>query len=907
MFFFSVNPEQLVELIKREYKGAVLCPFPWCEDELQLELSNIFTRLQIVSKTKERSRLTDDIVNMSDVFRPHKECKKPRVLLIEGNPGIGKTTYCQKLAYDWSLGEIPPEASFPKVEMLLLLKCRDMNMKTFDIEEAIDDQLLPQDADEKEKENFFEFIRSNQSRILLVLDGLDELRQDLFQSVLPLIQGKVFSNTYLMLTARHEAGARVRRYCDTLLEIVGYTDSDADSYIKRYFSKHDDSSLADRMIEKLNKDKELRELTSNPLNTALLCLLFEETRGDFPSKRTELYDALVECALRRYFVKRGVSLDGDDPVERCTDQLSQLERMAFEALLKDQLHFTENEMKCKSTDFLQLCFLKREPSMSKMRPLPCYAFTHKSFQEYFAACHLAHQVLNSDKKSQVLLAQLNPVRNWPVWEFLFTMVTNKNVDKGVFVVSRLCDFFLRNRHVSDKTIEDNIVVADSDVHICEATPYDELRPYFQGLSKDKGKLNIVVIRTLQLVADCEHDENELKDYQKKMVHVLAHCLPVLQLKLEPSSRYCKVYSEYLKLNCTITDLSLFSELDQLLFATLEDGFHPENKLTHFSLHTSPLASLQQSTFLNLTQRCLRISLFDTKAIRNILQSFRFLTYLFVTSVWISNEGAKALAHLLKSNSALTHLSLVATMIYDQGAVELAGALQSNSTLKRLSLPYNRIGGLGAEALAKELQFNRALEYLNLGQNQHGGDSVAVALAQALKSECVIKYLDLSQFFDASEPTIPFHESDDVHFELIGRSGASALASGLQVNCTLTCLNLQHNAIGDAGAAAIAEALQLNCTLTQLNIKDNRVGDSGAEALGRALKSNGTLKHLNLECNNISDLGAVAIAKALQSSGIQLTCLLLGSNNIRCSGATAIAEALQSNSSLTRLRLWDNQI
>ena len=92
---------------------------------------------------------------MTDVFKAHPECDNPRVVLIEGNPGMGKTTYCQKLAYDWSVGEIPPDASFSEVKMLLLLKCRDMLMKIANIEEAIDDQLLPQDAGKKEKKDIF--------------------------------------------------------------------------------------------------------------------------------------------------------------------------------------------------------------------------------------------------------------------------------------------------------------------------------------------------------------------------------------------------------------------------------------------------------------------------------------------------------------------------------------------------------------------------------------------------------------------------------------------------------------------------------------------------------------------------------------------------------------------------------
>jgi len=52
LFHTLVIPEKLVELIRRDYKSAALCPFPWCENELQLKLSNIFTRLQIVIEEK---------------------------------------------------------------------------------------------------------------------------------------------------------------------------------------------------------------------------------------------------------------------------------------------------------------------------------------------------------------------------------------------------------------------------------------------------------------------------------------------------------------------------------------------------------------------------------------------------------------------------------------------------------------------------------------------------------------------------------------------------------------------------------------------------------------------------------------------------------------------------------------
>ena len=849
-----------------------------------MKLPNIFTRLQIKSRTKEGSKLTDDTVNMTDVFIPHKECDKPRVVLIEGKPAMGKTTYCQKLAYDWSIGAIPPEASFPEVDMLLLLKCRDMNMKTANIEEAIEDQLLPKDADKKEKENFFHYFRSKESRILLVLDGLDELRKDLLQGFLPLIQGKDFRHIYLMLTARRRAGMRIRRYCDTLLEIVGYTPDDADNYIQRYFSNFEDKSLAGELIEQLNNDEQLRELTVNPLNTALLCLLQEETGGEFPSEKTKLFDELVSCTLRRSFAKTGASLIDDNSTERCADQLILLGRVAFEALLKNQMYFSKDEMKNLSADFLQLPFLSSEPSVSKIRPMPCYAFTHKTFQEYFAALYLKHQVLTREKGKVRLLDELNPHDNWQVWEFLFTMVLEKSTERAVTVVSSVCDSALYHQRSIDADVE-------LDVEIFDKKQYDwtdRMDEWMHdNVSQDERALGFLLVRTLELIFWCEGGDSELKDYQTEMVQVLANCFPVKRLKIELNPFCCSAYSEYLKFNCSLTDLHLIGSIDWSLLATIENVFHSNHNLVHFSIwdqsyYPVPCASADS------IQRISWIKSFPTK----VLQVDQ-LTHLYLGRVWVSDEGTKVLAEVLHTNRALTHLGLNETMISDLGAKSLGNVLHSNCTLTHLSLPKNWISGIGARDLASGLQSNSVLVYLDLSGNL-GGDSVAVALAQALESECALKYLDLSL-------------GSNVHFEMISDLGGRALATALQVNCTLTHLDLNGNYIGDSGALALGEALQTNYTLTELCLKDNAIGESGTEALAKALQSNRTLTHLNLGVNEIGDSGAVAVTKVLQSNVSVLTRLNLRSNLISCLGAKAIAEALQSNRSLTHLGLSDNVI
>ena len=955
-----MNAEKLVQLIRRDYKGAVLCPFPWCEDELQLKLSNIFTRLQIKSRKKERSKLTDDTVNMSEVFKAHPECQNPRVLLIEGNPGMGKTTYCQKLAYDWSVGEIPPDASFPDVKILLLLKCRDMHMKTGNIEEAIDDQLLPHDAGKKEKEDFFHFIRSNQSRLLLVLDGLDELREDLLEGFLPLIQGKVFANVFLMLTTRHEAGMKVRRYCDTLLEIVGYTNDDADIYIKKYFSSHKDQSLAGKMIQELKINSKLRDLTVNPLNTALLCLLFEETKGVLPASKTKIYDDLVSCAIRRHFAKSGLSLDDDDPFDRCSDQLYQLGKMAFEAVLKDQLYFTQDDKLCQSTDFLQLPFLSREPSVSKIRPRPCYAFTHKTFQEYFAAFYLARQILNGNKgKAQSLLAQLSPVDNWQVWEFLLPMVSSKRSELGVFVVSRVCAFFYQAPTLTkiDSSPQSEITWEHE---FCGQKTIDWTKSVVRW-SEDENVLVDVVTKALHLIEDCEGSQNALNDNQRKMVFVLARCFPIRKLTFFLNDRHYVVYSEYLKANCCLTDLNLkSSEVDESLFTTIEGALYRKQTLKHLNLqsenlefslikmdalsrhYVEDLPSCHEVNYSGLADAMKLqswISDFGSKALARLFQSCRLLSHLNLNGVFLHSEGSAVLSEFIRSSCSLTHLSLCRAAIDDLGAMCIANVLLSNCTLTHLSLGQNQIRGFGAWVLAQSFKENRTLQYVDLSDNDDG-DSVAGSLAHALESNPSLTYLNLSHLCeDSTRSGFQVHCDRTVYFrvpcELIGISGASSLARALRLNHALAYLDLSNNKIRDSGAAALGDALQSNCflshlylsgnaigdlgaaslgkclklnhTLTRLCLAENEIGDPGAIALGNGLQSNDNLTHLDLEANHIGVLGATALAKALESTGTQLSSLNMYYNEIDVFGARPLAEALECNSSLRGLNLGCNHI
>ena len=153
-------------------------------------------------------QLKKDDVNVFDIFKV-SDIGEDVMTIVEGSPGIGKTTFCLKLAYDWAHGNIPSECSFPKFGFVFLLKCRDIDG---DIMEAISEQLLPRD-EEKSVEKLWHLmkdIRDQERLMLIILDGLDELPEKSRHHVDELLNRRILAFCYVLATTRQERGIEVR-------------------------------------------------------------------------------------------------------------------------------------------------------------------------------------------------------------------------------------------------------------------------------------------------------------------------------------------------------------------------------------------------------------------------------------------------------------------------------------------------------------------------------------------------------------------------------------------------------------------------------------------------------------------------------------------------------------------------
>ena len=883
----------IIERIRQLYKRREgrLVPFPWCDD-LNFNLNEIFTRLKIVNKEKTRGTLDDDeITNMTAIFRPHPDCQKPRILLIEGEPGMGKTTYSQKLAYDWANKQDEWDTSFPSIEVLLLLRCNDVK---FGIWEAIDDQLLPDDIDEEAKENFFKYIRENQAKCLLLLDGLDEADSFKLDMYYSLVQSKLLPACHIVITSRHEVGKKVRPYCDTLWEIVGFTEEDAESFIRKYFKGKE--HLAEELIKRLFCSKysfltaghpleTLGELTKNPLNTALLCCLFEDFEGVLPTSRTELYVEIVVFVLRRYEEKNGLKSSNKDLISGYKKELLLLGSFALESLLKGESYFEKKEDTVKLINF---GFLSFQQGAAKRKPSTRCAFLHKSFQEFFAGLFLAFQVISKERD--------------------FTSVVD---DKRYLDKLRQVFLFMSG-----------IIASRSE---------ETAMSFFIVIAK---KINSAEDRKsyMSLACECLLECSSVKEsLETRLVCSLGKHLDM--------SSQTKVYfrntaihdtgasaiSMALAVNSSLTSLDLsWNRIGDAGASSLSQVLTANSSLTILDLSWNIIgdagaSSLSQAltansslTSLDLCNNSIGIS--GASSLSQALTANSSLTSLNLRNNGFGMLGAVSLSQALTANSSLTSLELGYNFIADAGAYCLSQALTANSSLTSLDLRYNHIGEVGASSLSQALTANSSLTSLDLRGNRIG-DADASALSQALTANSSLTglYLGSNSIGDAGASSLSQAltansslASLDLGVNSIGDAGASSLAQALTVNSSLASLDLRGNGFGILGAVSLSQALTANSSLTILYLSDNNIGDTGAFSLSQALKANSSLASLDLGVNSISDVGASSLSQAL-SANSSLTSLDLRGNSIGEAGASSLSQALTANSSLTVLYLGDNSI
>ena len=880
----------------RENEGKLQSP-PWCE-EFNFNLESLFTRLKIVKKKGEENRPPGQIDHLTDIFRVDKYGQKPRTVLLEGKSGMGKTTYCHKLAYDWASKQEQWEKALPHVQVLLSLKCKEISS---DIWKAIDVQLLPEDVDEQSKEMFFKFIQENQRKVLLMLDGLDDITPDELQMISQLVKTKL-PQCFFLLTAEQATAVEVRECCGTWLEIVGFTEEDGKKFISDYFKGQE--SLAQKLfdlLDELDKFDNLRKelFSGNPIYTALLCLLCKELNGVLPTGRTQLYTEMLLCALRRYETVKGKSSSGRDLIEVYKDHLKSLGLIAFSYQRKGDFDLEEDKGTFNMEDLPEFGFTSAQTVRGTSIPRLWYGF-----QQFFAGFFLAYQILSGKIDLNKVVADecyFEPSLR-QVFLFMSGILSLQSEEKASNLVKSICS---RINSLALGNAEDIVDLQMLLLHVLECSEYatSENRNNYISTLGSSLTLEILAIGGLEFPRDY-HDLLKSNTFKwLEMRNVYYHGYP-------PFARLVIPFSEALKYNTTLKSLylnSTFGKIDPLGAEALSGALKVNSSLTNLDLRSSQIGAS------------------GAKVLSDALEVNTTLTKLDLSGNNIGASGTQFLSKALKINASLTSLNLSCNKIGkqrqggrprpreiymmptlfeigrgtlsealekldefstgmdetmdDYGLFSLSESLKTNATLTNLNLEDNEIDFIAAHYLAEIVKTKSTLTTLNLSRNRISSFG-SECLSLALRRNGTLTSLDVSS------------SSIDVR----------ALSEALKVNTALTSLDLGCNGIGDRGAQALSPVLQVNATLMKLRLHSNGIGPQGTQYICEALARNNTLTSLDFSFNEIGGAGALFFSEALQSNKA-LSDLNLGfNNNVDERGAIYLFDAVKHNTTLSTLDL-----
>ena len=223
--------------------------------------------------------------------------------------------------------------------------------------------------------------------------------------ILKLIQGKILSKSHVLVTARPVFMSSHVKSFDSVLLNIGFSASQktefATKFIEDIVEKDASKKYAD-VMQKLQDDKLMKDLCRNPLHLSILCMLQIEYGKDVPKSRTALYQQMHSFIMRRASSKVGTL--HKEFAEKC----SPLYEMAYNHLIKGSHRVAQEEM-LQHMDVETVehaCFVKKEVVVSHFNLTEFYQFTHKSFQEYFAAKFIA----SKDQNEQAQL--LRQIQQW---------------------------------------------------------------------------------------------------------------------------------------------------------------------------------------------------------------------------------------------------------------------------------------------------------------------------------------------------------------------------------------------------------------------------------------------------------------------------------------------------------------
>ena len=414
--------------IHRRHGHVRLLGLPSHRDRLNLPIDLMFVRPLVSPRPISVDGDPNDWMPQCESI--YAALERHRRLLLLGDPGTGKTTLISRLAWDItfapSRGPFIDRFGWVLPVPMVLRELPLGGVTTFD---GLLDAFVAQPVGEPMRDGGYLHSMLREGRALVMLDGIDELaskeaRLNLRATVFDGM--KRFPDCLWLLSSRivgyGEAPYDPRRGQNG----VAVPDADYPAIGKRYIAPFDirrirsfvhnwyalrdlDAHKAGRATDlaaAIGRDESLRRLARIPNILALMALV-HRMEATLPHQRSVLYWRIAEAYLESIDKHKGI---GESALDLPHKKIW-LARVAYEmqrlgthngesqlASRDDVLHWIDSEMERSkasgniptSEEFLS--FVGRRSGLFVPRSDDRYAFSHLSFQEYFAAVALEGEV-----------------------------------------------------------------------------------------------------------------------------------------------------------------------------------------------------------------------------------------------------------------------------------------------------------------------------------------------------------------------------------------------------------------------------------------------------------------------------------------------------------------------------------
>ena len=397
-FFFKfflelLNVEKCQEQLKSYYNTfSKVKIVPW-DDSSSIQIDEIYIPLTWVRDDRKPSGVTQEkLEDYTDMFKG-----KPTRMLVYGRPGIGKSTFCKKAAYDWSKALKEVLMNF---YIFLLIKLRDV----CDLEDIRDvlraSKLLASDGPIS-VDSLYDYIINNQDKVLLILDGYDEYSfAEEHSPILEIWKGEQLRDCHVIVTTRQLKCDELRGPSHVQLEIQGFKSWERkETFARKFMAGEEDLNEFRLYLE----EKDLVDMAEIPLLLLMLCILWKEKHHEgLPQSRADIFTQFIQTMLDHKGERQQPMPFQKVTSTEAREDLSNLGKVAFEALLQDRLYVRCSELPgniSRSFQKLSEVGLFQIVNLTSLNPEKGAYFIHKSVQEFLAAWHIKEEVSSIKEES----------------------------------------------------------------------------------------------------------------------------------------------------------------------------------------------------------------------------------------------------------------------------------------------------------------------------------------------------------------------------------------------------------------------------------------------------------------------------------------------------------------------------